>query len=212
MRISQLRDEVIAPVVRVTPPVLRARTDMLYREPALRAVLPGRRHGRGDNAGLTATYGSAALVLLAGMLDEPRDKIGPAVVRVWEGQRVTPTGNPIERAKTAGAVLTLLLKSADVRSRLLFLLLDKDVPHMAFLFGNPDVLTSRKPQSALEWEERIDRAVAEGKASRTFFAPYTPAHWKRRADQAFERGEMAHICRLGPATLTKIAKLISQEK
>jgi hypothetical protein len=210
VRISQIRDEVIAPLIRVSPPVLRARTDMLYRQPELREVLPGRRHGGGDNTGLLATHAATALVLVAGLLDHSRENIGPEVARVWRGKCVTPTGNEIERYKTVGGVLTKFLQRADLRSRLLFLEIDKDVPHVAVVTSNnPDALTSGKPLTAVEWQRRIDDAVVAGEVSRTFFAPYTPKQWKKRVDRAFEDGEMAHVCRLAPATLNKIAALIS---
>jgi hypothetical protein len=211
MRISHIRDEIIAPRVPVSVPVLRSKTDMLYRQPELRAVLPGRRLGGGDNLGLTATYAATALVLLTAMHNGSRETIGPEIVRLWGARCVTPTGNPIERCKTAGEALTLLLKDANFRARLLFFEVDQDIPHLALVFGPADALASTKPLAMLDWQKRIDDAVKASKLSRTFYAPFTPKQWQRRVDDAFRRGDMAHVCRLAPATLTKIAELISQE-
>jgi hypothetical protein len=212
MRISQIRDEIIAPLVPVPPQVLRQRTDMLYREATLREVLPGRRQGGGDNAGLTATQAASALVLVAAMLGGSREKIGAKTVRLWRAKCVTPTGHKIERAKTAGNALTWLLKHADIRAELLFFEIDQDIPHLALVFGPPDVLVSTEPLTMLDWQRRIDNAVMASKVSRTFFAPFTPKQWKKRVDDTFRRGAMAHVCRLQPTTLSKIAELISQEE
>ena len=182
---------------------------MFYREEPLRRVLPGRRHGGGD-AGLLATPAASALVLLAGMVGGAPQKIGAKTVKLWQARCVTPTSNPIERgARTAGEVITLLLKEAKYRERLLFLELDMGVPHLALVFGY--LAAPPGPLTMLEWQQRIDDAVKAGELSRTFYAPYPAKTWQKRVDDAVKRGDMAHVCRLGPATLNKVAGLIAQD-
>jgi hypothetical protein len=183
-RISEVRREV-APLVGMSEDNLRVRTDQLYRQPALRAVLPGRRAASSDREGLLATAGATALVLLTGMLGYSRERIGPAVVRLWEANWVTEPGGPLKHCKTLGAALTLMLQHSDVRSRLHYFELDHDIPHFLFEFD---------------------------RGSQLFYAPYRPDEWKRRIDGALAAGEMAHISRLPVTTLDKIAALIEQDR
>jgi hypothetical protein len=183
MRISEIRREV-APLVGMTPDNLRVRTDAIYRQRSLRAILPGRRATGSDREGLRATAGASALVVLTAMLGGTRETIGPAVARLWEAELVSRTGNPLEKCEIAGALLTLLLESSDVRSQLVFFEADHVIPHLAF--------------------ECHD-------SSRIVYAPYTPVQWKERVDGAFARGEMAHITRLPVSTLHKVARLIEEE-
>jgi hypothetical protein len=182
MQLAQLRAE-IAPLFGMSDDTLRIRQQSLYREPALREVgMTGRRTELRDRA-LTATAATSALLVLTAMLGKTRETtIGPAVVRLWKARCVTPTGNPLERCETLGALLTLLLQGADVRARLSYFELDQDIPHFTFVFN---------------------------RGSRLVYAPFTPDQWKRQFDAAFAAGELAHISRLPTATLDKVAALIA---
>jgi hypothetical protein len=132
-----------------------------------------------------ATCSATGLVILGAILGKRREAVGPAEIRLWQAPCVTPTGNPLERCKTLGALLTLLLRRADVRSRLSYFELDHDIPHFALVFSG---------------------------GSRLVYAPFKPDRWKRRVDAAFAAGEMAHISRLPAATLDKIATLIEADQ
>lgn len=210
MQLAQLRAE-IAPLFGVSDDLLRIRQQSLYREPPLRKLgMTGRGTELRDRAN-TATIASGALLLLAAMFGGTKESIGPTVAKLWQSRLVTKTGNPLENCKTAGTLLTLLLKRADIRDRLLFCEIDRGVPHLTFAFGPAAWLVSDKPLTATEWQQRIDDAVKVGELSRTFYAPYTPKQWERRMAQALERGEMAFVYRLPATTLHKVAALISQE-
>jgi hypothetical protein len=209
MQLAQLRRE-IASLFDTTDDGLRVKQQMLYRVPKLRdAGMKGRAGAKGDS-GLIATHSASALLMLTAMLGYNRDKIVPAVTRLWESGCVTPTGNPIEGAETLGAVLTLLLQRSDVRGRLIHFELDRDIPHVSFVFGGRDILYEAHAPD--DWQPRIDRAVAAGELARTFYAPYSPAEWKRRVDRAFRAGQMAHISRLPATTFDKVAALIDDQE
>jgi hypothetical protein len=207
MQLAGVRAE-IASASGIRDDTLRVRQQMLYRVPKFRAAGMTGRTGVGDS-GLRATPSASALLVLTAMLGYSRDKIVPAVVQMWEARCVTPTGNPIEKCKTLGAALTLLLERADVRGRLIYFELDRDIPQFSFVFGPSDILHEWLPSD--EWQHRIERGVAAGELSRTFYAPYSPIEWKRRVDHAFRAGKMAHISRLPTATLDKVAALIEQD-
>lgn len=180
MRISEVRRE-LAPLVNMTEDNLRVRTDALYKQSQLHAILPGRRAVGSDREGLLATAGATALVTLTAMLGKTRETIGPEVVRLWEA--TCATGNPLEKCETAGALLITLLKDSRVRRRLKYFEVDHDIPHLAFEFK---------------------------RGLRLVYSPYAPGEWQRRMDDAEARGDLAHISRLPTATLDKVARLIEE--
>jgi hypothetical protein len=209
MQLSTLRAE-IAPLFDTSDVALYERQKHLRAVPVLRnAGLAGH---SGRDCGPPATAATAAILLLAAMLGQNRYTIGERTGRLWEARCVTPTGNPVERCKTAGALLTLLLQRADIRARLIFCELDHDIPHLKFVFGDPAILTSDRPMSLVEWQQHIDGAVAAGVLAATFYAPFRAVEWKRRFDAAFTAGKMAHISRLPASTLDKVAALIAADQ
>ena len=179
MRLAQLRSK-IAPLLSITDDNLRVRQQMLYQQPTLRAVLPGRA-AAGDREGLLATAGATGLVLLAAMLGKTRDSIGPAVVQLWEAPCVS-TGKVRVMAdiKLCGAGLMLLLQNAELRSRLDCLELNQDTPELVFIWSD---------------------------GRRSIFAPFTPKEWRRRVAEVKKTG-LSHIVRLPANSVDKIADLL----
>lgn len=179
MQIAELGSE-IAKVFDLTPDAWRVRQQMLQRAGALKGW-----RGGGEEA-LLATASASAMLVLMGMIGKNATltTIAPAVVRMWEAAPVTRSGNPLEKCDSAGAVLTLLLQRADVRSRLAYVELDHDVPELAVV---------------------LDRG------SRASWAPYTPKEWRRRVADLAEAGLLMRVSRLPRATFDKVAALIEQE-
>jgi hypothetical protein len=114
------------------------------------------------------------------MLGHSREKIGPAVVELWEAPCVS-SGNvrPMSGIKICGAGLTLLLSHPGVRSHLEWLELNRDIPEFAFA-----------------WDD----------GRRTIYAPFaTPKDWRRRLAELAKIGISQTKYCLPGAAVEKIA-------
>lgn len=185
-RVSAVR-RIVAPVFTMTEDNLRVRTDQLYRQPELSTVLPGRRAGGGDREGLRATAAATSLVILTAMLGKSRERIGPAVVRLWlakcaeAGKRCVVTG-----ATSLGQALTALVEHPEMRAEL-------DRIDLMFEF---EVVS-------LHWRD--------GSAPSRFH-PHAAKEWNKVQRRARALDDSAILIRRLPGpTLQRIAALIDQE-
>lgn len=184
-RVSDVR-RVVAPIFTMSEDNLRVRTDQLYRQPELRPILPGRRAGGGDREGLRATAAATALVIVAAMLGQSREKIGPAVVRLWLAKYAGDGCCTVTGTTTFGQALTALIEHPETRTRL----------------DTIDLMTEFEVVS-LHWQDGSPPSR---------FHPHAPKEWARIQRRARALDDSAiHITRLPGPTLQKIAALINPE-
>jgi hypothetical protein len=185
MQISELRRE-LAPLCLMTEQSLRHLQTGLYGVAEFRATGLKGRAGDIGNRGLLATNSSSALVILAGMCGKDRETIGARVLKLWEARPISRTGNLLERNRTLGACLTMILARADVREHVNYIELDRDVPDMT--------------------------VVLDKGGSRVVFSPLKPKQWTRRMEAIFARGTVSDVRRLPRTAFDKVAALIAADQ
>lgn len=183
MQLSEMCAQ-IAPWFDTTPQGLRVRQQELYKVPKLRAAGMTGRKGLTKEA-LVATIPTTALLVLTAMLGHNKDKIAPAVTRMWGARCTTPGAHPLNGCETFGAALIALLERKQLRARL----------------DTIDIMIKYEVAS-LWWRDYPEPSR---------FHPHNRKEWEHLQRNARMDDNPVRINRVPAATLDKVAALIERD-